>query len=460
MVSVTGTFKVSGEVVAFTPDRNAPSTVPSTVLVTSFAQFPGVPPHLLVTPGVTVTAEYDPTSRTLALPVARWLERDLLDSYPDGTVTLGLVRAVARQQATVYVHPSVPIVMHREDFSSNARDVLDHLLTDGDVISVRIVRGPNGKVKLRAFDINDDEPVLLAPELYPGTGPWLTAMEISTVDEIRERYLEEKRKVDETTQAMAKLADQFDTDIEQLRELLAGIGSNTGEIPLPSAGQTDKQKITNAVSEMATAHITRVINNYKRENAEFLRANKEMAATIDDMAQAIAELRSELSVTRQRAQDAEKKLGNEKQSEGMSDRRSHFATATEWIREEMRRFWIDTYTPSDRARFRLDDSAFDVLDSFAETFENLDDGEMTKAIRIAVHVVTGRNTEENISEMHDLREGDSVSAPPVTRESDGAVCRRVYVESHTAQARRMHFWKQRDGRIQLSRVAQHDDFTP
>lgn len=459
MVSVTGVFK-QGAAIGFTPDRNAPSIVPPQVLVTSFHGFPGVPADKLVPFGTPVTVEYDPASKAIVLPIARWNERTLFEAYPDGAVTLGLVHNVTRQQATIFVHPTLPMVMHREDFSSNANDVLDHFLEEDDIIPIRVVRNANGHAKLRAYDIDDDEPIVLAPELYPGTGPWLEKAVVTTVDSIRERYLEEKRKFDETESAMVKLAEQFDTDVDELREILSGVGTSTGEIPLPSAEPSSKQKMADAIREMATAHVVRVMNNYKRELAVLQKTNRELADAYESSAESDRTARAQLSEERQKNQELTKRLAAGVTTETIADHRPHFATAAEWILEEMRRFWIDTYTPADRTRFRLDPSTFDVLPSFCETFETLDAGEMTKAIRIAVHVVTGRNSEENISEVHDLRAGESPSAPSVIRDSDGAVSRRVYVESHTAQARRMHFWKRRDGHIELSRVALHDDFTP
>jgi hypothetical protein len=101
-----------------------------------------------------------------------------------------------------------------------------------------------------------------------------------------------------------------------------------------------------------------------------------------------------------------------------------------------------------------------VLSSFAETFTALDDDAKLKALKTITYIVTGRNALEHIIEDHALREGDESSRPEVVRETDGAACRRAYLESHTAQARRLHYWKLRDGSIELSRVGLHDDYTP
>ncbi len=459
--SVTGKFKVlSDELVGFEPDRNAPAGVPRQIPVYSFASCPGVPVGRIVTPGVATTVLFDTATQKIDFTFAQWKDSDVTGNYPEGSVTLALVQSVTRQNAVVNIHPTHTITMTRDDVSGNPKDVLDGLLSVGDVLAVRIYRGPNGQLKVRSSDIDDDEPVLPAPSITADGEPWLAAPSISSVVEIVTRFTEEKRKIAEANDAMSKLAEQFDTDIEQLREALAGIGTHTGEIPLPTAAQTDKEKMADSIRAMATTHITRVITNYKREINQLLAQNKSLAAALDKSTENDREVRSSLSEARQRLQEMDKRADSESaKAATIESRRNLYTDGDEWIREEMRRYWIESYAPADRKTYPLDNAVFDVLPSYIETFSALDDTEMTKAIRIATHVVTGRNTAENISEVHDLREGDGPSAASVTR-ADGAVCRRVYVESKTAQARRFHYWKLRDGRIQFSRVAKHDDFTP
>jgi hypothetical protein len=171
-------------------------------------------------------------------------------------------------------------------------------------------------------------------------------------------------------------------------------------------------------------------------------------------------LRGQLSRVRQELQDALKRdHSGAGESRSVANRRSRYGTVEEWIREEIRAFWIDNYTPDDRATYLLDQQQWRILPSFILTFQALTDDGKDKAIKTAAHIVTGRNAIEHITEDHPLREGDENSKPEVVRE-DGAASRRAYIESHTAQARRLHYWKLRDGSIELSRVGLHDDFTP
>ena len=58
-----------------------------------------------------------------------------------------------------------------------------------------------------------------------------------------------------------------------------------------------------------------------------------------------------------------------------------------------------------------------------------------------------------------LRTSEQRDAVPHTR-ADGAVCMRAYVEEGVPQSRRLHYWKVKDGLVELSRVVLHDDMAP
>jgi hypothetical protein len=210
-----------------------------------------------------------------------------------------------------------------------------------------------------------------------------------------------------------------------------------------------------------------MITNYKVELGKLVDQNRRLADALSaktrregDLAEQADALRVQLSRARQELQDAQKRdHSGAGESRSVADRRSRYGTVEEWIREEIRAFWIDNYTPDDRATFPLDRQSWRVLPSFILTFQALTDDGKDKAIKTATHIVTGRNAIEHITEDHPLREGDENSKPEVVRD-DGAASRRAYIESHTAQSRRLHYWKLKDGSIELSRVGLHDDFTP
>jgi hypothetical protein len=269
--------------------------------------------------------------------------------------------------------------------------------------------------------------------------------------------------------ALGVLSKQMQVGIDELSSALGSLSTDTGEIPVVGSatvddGLTPKER---SLSTFTAKQIQRTLTNYKveldklsdrnRGLVEALAAGRKREAGLADQA---SELRAQLTAARKALQDANK-LGHSGAvaPASISERRVRFSTVEEWISEEIRAFWIETYTPADRTQYPLDSIRWSVLPSFADTFQKLDDNGMDKAIRAATHIVTTRRAAENMFESHPLREGDESSKPEVTR-ADGATAQRAYIESHTAQARRLHYWKLRDGSIELSRVGLHDDFTP
>jgi hypothetical protein len=258
-------------------------------------------------------------------------------------------------------------------------------------------------------------------------------------------------------------------DIEELERALGSIGTDTGQIPVVSSSTStsDKSVRDKSLGEFTAKQIQRMITNYKVELGKLVNQNRRLTEALTaktrregDLAEQAESLRGQLSRARQELQDANKRdhVGTAS-TLSVADRRSRYGTVEEWIREEIRAFWIANYTPDDRATFPLDRQPWRVLPSFILTFQTLTDDGKDKAIKTATHIVTGRNAMEHITEDHPLREGDENSKPEVVRD-DGALARRTYIESHTAQARRLHYWKLKDGSIELSRVGLHDDFTP
>ena len=63
------------------------------------------------------------------------------------------------------------------------------------------------------------------------------------------------------------------------------------------------------------------------------------------------------------------------------------------------------------------------------------------------------------ADTHPLRSGLGGDDPPVTRAGDW-VCMRAPLQTSTPSARRLHYWHGRGGRIELSRIVTHDDYTP
>ncbi|MEK8226432.1 hypothetical protein NKG05_10710 [Oerskovia sp. M15] len=80
-----------------------------------------------------------------------------------------------------------------------------------------------------------------------------------------------------------------------------------------------------------------------------------------------------------------------------------------------------------------------------------------KVVDVVVEVLTG--DAERIAAASCTRCGSTRAAAAAVVREDGATCWRASLQSKSASARRLHYWK-RGERIELSRVVLHDDMEP
>ena len=102
---------------------------------------------------------------------------------------------------------------------------------------------------------------------------------------------------------------------------------------------------------------------------------------------------------------------------------------------------------------------YDLGPLFAASVTALDDTEQATALKCVVDVLTDLARTLTSRRVHPLRTGAGGDDAPITR-ADGAVCYRASIEVSTASARRLHYWKLPNGRIELSRIVLHDDVEP
>ena len=468
-IRVSGTVAtVSPSMAMVRPDSSA-SISTNAMMIDAGSQFNGMPLDAFLSVGMALTGEWDNNALRFFPDFGDWTETRFLEVYPAGTVVLGLVAAVTRQEADVRLHPTLSVIMKRDEVSSNPKDVIERLWSVGDIVSVRVVRDPAGRLRLRHTDVDDDEPIAEAPPVIEGGEPWLTKSKMDLIESTKELWERDQREAEALTTALGVLSKQMQVDLDTLSSKLGSLSTDTGEIPVvgSASGYDELTPKERSLTTFTAKQIQRTFTNYKVELDKLAEQNRTLVEALAagrkreaGLADQLESLRGQLSRVRQELQDALKRDRNgSADALSVADRRSRYGTVEEWIREEIRAFWIANYTPDDRAKFPLDRQPWRVLPSFILTFHALTDDGKDKAIKTATHIVTGRNAIEHITEDHPLREGDENSKPEVVRE-DGAASRRAYIESHTPQSRRLHYWKLRDGSIELSRVGLHDDFTP
>jgi hypothetical protein len=467
-IRVTGSVAtVSPSMAMVKPDSSA-SISTNAMMIDAGSQFNGMPLDAFLSIGMTLTGEWDESALRFFPDFGDWTESRFFEVYPVGCVVLGLVAAVTRQEADIRLHPTLSVTMKRDEVSSNPKDVIERLWSVGDIVSVRVVRDPAGRLRLRHTDVDDDEPIATAPPVIDDGEPWLTKSKMDLIETAKEQWDRDQREAEAFTTALGVLSKQMQVGIDELNSKLGSLSTDTGEIPVVGAvgadGLTPQER---SLTTFTAKQFQRTITNYKVELDKLAEQNRTLVEALAagrkreaGLAEQAESLRGQLSRVRQELQDALKRdHSGAGESRSVANRRSRYGTVEEWIREEIRAFWIDNYTPDDRATYPLNQEQWRVLPSFILTFQALTDDGKDKAIKTAAHIVTGRNAIEHITEDHPLREGDENSKPEVVRD-DGAAARRAYIESHTAQARRLHYWKLRDGSIELSRVGLHDDFTP
>lgn len=459
---------------------------------------PGVSLERLLDLGQRVTGSFDTELRTFLLPISSVTERDVLAHFPSGAITVGRVKNVERRTADIEIFPNLAITMKREDVSSNPKDRLDLFFSAGDVIEVRILRNPQGRLALRMWDIDDDEPIEPALPVFPGGKPWLGAGsdEVLADDELQSEPLEtflarlglSHDDLAETDTEADSAAKDVDTEIDQatLEVRSAPVSSR----PVPGPGpRVVRDTLSKPVPQGAVAPISAPIVNAPTKsviqdlnltiaalksqiiglkarlgiNSSDERKEQQMAiiAVVSERDSARESLKSE----RQKNAELRKELRLAKQQQivglDYEKNRANFAPGpagdAEWLRFEIYLSWIDRIPSHKRQASPLAD--FQIGPEFIASFTEMARGKRNKALKAIVDVLSLDEELLAARETHPLREGSGASARDRTRD-DGARCMRTYIEENSAAARRLHYWALPGGGIELSRCVVHDDYEP
>jgi hypothetical protein len=189
----------------------------------------------------------------------------------------------------------------------------------------------------------------------------------------------------------------------------------------------------------------------------------ESARVLDDLEAAYSlmdEQEAEIDQLRQALEDVSREVRN---VAGERDHWKHAATAgseaTEITAQDLLRAEI-----AERAKLLLNPGEtrlkpFVLGPRFASAIEQLGARYRGAAVDVAACLIVGRPDLLAKVDDHPLRTGSAPSAPQRIREIDGAKAYRAYLESNTAAARRLHYWKLPDNTIELASVNVHEDMT-
>lgn len=391
-----------------------------------------VPLHWILRGGMTISGAFDATKRLftnapIELPAPG-------AGYADGAVVPALVRSVGPHSADLALVPGHSHTLPLSSISSNELDSVADLLTVGEVVAVRLHRS-SGQLALSMLDVNEAEPVLTAPELVPGGGPWLVPgrdLLQATTEPANTRL---------TTQA---------PEPRSASPVSGATALKTAELAL-AVERAKRERLETELNGLKSA------NHQHQVHAAELNADvmlgRQQAAELARLQQETERLRRDLAAANKQLSDLRKKLRGVRKEEAIPDR--VFLDPKEDFDFLLLQTWAVQIPAGDKDRLPL--SRYRIGENFLESLNEQPREKRKKALKAIVDLLVKDPAMLNAREAHQLRTHASGGSEAVTRNNGQDVCWRLYIEQNVAAARRLHYWKCADGVIELSRVAVHDE---
>ncbi|TFC49268.1 hypothetical protein E3T26_00010 [Cryobacterium sp. TMT1-21] len=479
--------------------------------------YPPVPLDWTLKPGQRIRGALDAPTHRLNVENKPPTTTAIANRYPHGSITLALVQKVSAQRAVLALHPHLQFTITRADISANPLDKVDALLSEGDVVAARVIHLPSGALHLCLSDVDDDETVLPSLCAVRNGPPWLQEnrplLPLVEEDEPTAQVVDlvESLPVVEPTVAGFTPADSV------CAGRIAAGGSASGDagpadgaeafalanllearapLPRPSPGPgrmhavrrpattatvipfrvtptpapaphsalqstqlslaEAKARITRLETQLVEAGATDSDLAKLREQARSAQLQlRDALVELATLRHTVAELRDDQRAQRRMLRESRRTAPTPVAASEYETRRAQWEDPAGWVRHEILLAWVDRVPESDREEWPLPHS-YVLGERFPDSLAGLDDGQLAKAFKASVDVLTGRVKTLTGRHLHALRQGAGPADPHLLR-WDGARCMRVSIEQNTPAARRMHFWQLPDGGIELGRIVTHDD---
>lgn len=399
---------------------------------------PGAPIADLLAPGMRVSGSLDRDTRRLDVTSMR-TGPAAVEHYVPGDVVLAKVTQVQLAVVHLALHPDVVIPVPDSFVTGNPLDELTSLFTVGEVVVARVASRDGDRLTLRLDDVDDDDDVRPAPPVLVGGPPWLRA----PVTMQPAPPVETERPAERTAPASASpVSPPMPTPGPPrgaLRDLSLTLDAAQAEI------RRLESELHDAISSLAPA---------RAERDHLARAVADLQAERQRLLEQVASQRTHLRKRLQASRDRRPNALPEAEPPAATCRL--FLDPVEQLRHEVYLEWASRISAAEKGERPLVE--YDVGPEFLASLDRLDDVHREKVVQVIVEVVTGLADQLDGRDVHVLRTGPGGGDPPVTRE-DGARCWRVALQRNTPSARRLHYWK-KGGRVELSRVALHDDMRP
>jgi hypothetical protein len=431
--------------------------------------------------GMRISGALDVEERRIDVSASLRKPADALAGYAVGIVVLGRVVELDNIAVLMELYPGVRAEMSANEVTGNPLDRLTAVMSVGEVLPVRVtVRGRrDGRGwRLSTLDVEDTEAILVAPSLLPDGPPWLKMADVALEAAMAAPSgATGPARVEGTGQPEASFVDaQPQPDLlsphpdllpphpdalSPQPDALSVSATSSEVVPVP---------LTMAADERASLHrqiaeLDGMLLNARRlgravqvELDGFRAQARESYARVQQLVTSANKARTDLRLEKQKSQRLDKQVRAAKiRIDQESNEGVLFIDAVEQFRYEVDVAYAHRIPAGDKAaRPRRE---LRLGSDFLATLASVEGVERTKVVAVTVEVITDLVNELEGRDLHPLRAGRGPADREVVRDQDGARCMRVALQTNTASARRLHYWKVGDA-IELSRVVKHDDMTP
>ena len=435
-------------------DRAMVELVPSgeQALIRSEDLLPGIPLDWLVAKAQLLSGTLDPVTHTLNI-VALLLPRPSpVTVYSHGDVALARVKAVFPRHATVQLWPGSEFPIGVEHISSNDLDSAVDLLTEGEVVRVRVLYH-NGAVVLSMLDVDDDEPAVPTPPLLRGGPPWLDLERpYASIFSNRSPVSSPTPTNPDDGEDSARSGVEPSPPESLLTPAARRSALQTTQMQLESARHTIDELMAAAKRQGATDKVARALQDQledeRRAAADLAREHNMAIHQVEALKTELAKAKATLVQLRQQRRSAASRTENSLDA--------LFMDPAEQFTFELQQVWARVVPAAEKSLYPL--GKFSVSQLFLDSWGMLTEQQRTKTLRAVVDLVADWQGPLRKREPHMLRLNEGAKAQPTLRGDD--VCWRLYVEKGTAGALRLHYWKLQAGGVELHAVVPHDVVKP
>ena len=450
------------------------STTGERALIRAEDLLPDIPLDWLLNEGQKLTGVLNPDTNVMNIKANLLPPLSPVTIYKHGDVALARVKSVCPAHALVELWPGSDFRIDVVRISSNDLDSAEDLLTEGEVVRVRVVY-ESGAVVLSMLDVDDDEAAVPAPPLVRGGPAWLDnsrpyaslfAARSGVVDPETDSEFDE----DFAGDGGADWNNGIDAIAGQVRAATqsAGTRASSNEALLTPAERRTALQSTQMQLVHARHTISELMEAQKRQGAtdKVARALQDQLEAerkgCKELAKALNELDREKDALREELARTKSTLVQQKQQRRSTSSRSDsppqqlFLVPEDQFRFELLLTWGLNVPAQDKAAHPLGD--YDCSDQFLDSWAGLTEQQRRKTLRAVLDLVADRKGPMSKRDAHPLRRNEGAHASPTMRGDD--VCMRLYVEQGTAGALRLHYWKLPSGKVELHRVVAHDVVKP